>query len=435
MSTPADHRPPFSDAHTSSDRYESGSDDGTSHNWEDFREQYLKYARETTFVPQPTVGFGKSEFGPRPEQIKVANSGPAKGLRAAYRKDLEPLVRWDPRDYEEVFKFGFRPHNDKRPSSFNYYQAEMTETALVSTSRDATFDEEGPRPAWAFNNEGHFPRYTINAPGGYDFVASLNTSAYVNQQEVAFWKGIRPEYISGVTIFDRDGSIVAEHSNPNAHAAHEVEERRQQEQQQAWEEYQKYKETHRQQSSEETVPAHVAYQAALDAGDDWAAKYWLTKWKEEHAQQEATSSHQQQPTQQNLSSNLQSSEETVPAHVAYQAALDAGDDRAAKYWLTKWKEEHAQQEATSSHQQQPTQQGTASHADLYGQTDPAQTVAYSYNPQAVAYSSFPQDIATFASSHQEILPARTEATSSTELESSGKAKSHGKKPSNHGQRH
>ncbi|MFD3483547.1 hypothetical protein [Streptomyces sp. NPDC058665] len=192
MSTPVD-RPDFSDASTSSDRYQSGSDEGDLHDWEDFREQYLRYARETSFTPQPTVGFGKSKFGPPPEKIKVANSGPARGLKAAYRRDIEPVYRWDPREIGVIFNEGFKPHNDKLPSSLQYYQAEMTETALVSASRDSTFDEEGPRPPWAVDANGHFKRWTINAPGGYDFVASLNRKAYVNQQEVAFWKGVKGE--------------------------------------------------------------------------------------------------------------------------------------------------------------------------------------------------------------------------------------------------
>lgn len=224
---PQDGRPDFSDAKTSSDYYSDGSDEGQSYSAQEFREQYQAFARETTFTPQPAVGFGESTYGLDPDKIVVANTGPAKGLRAAYRQDLQPLYRWDSRDYTVIFKEGFRPHNDKRPSSMQHYQAETIETALVSTTRDARWDaDEGPRPAWSASAEGYSYRYTINAPGGYDFLASLNVKSYARQQEVAFWKGIRPEYISEVAIFDQNGVERARYSNPNAHAARETEARR-----------------------------------------------------------------------------------------------------------------------------------------------------------------------------------------------------------------
>ncbi|MCZ1007826.1 toxin glutamine deamidase domain-containing protein [Streptomyces lydicus] len=236
-------RPEFSrPPSVSSEWYSSDDEDPVSKEF--FKEEYTRFGRETTFTPQPTVGFGSSLYGPRPEDMPLARSGEllgdpsagAEAFRIAYRFDLEPLFRWDSRSWEVIFVEGFRPHNGKRPVSLRFYQAEHIDTALVSTTRDGTFAEEGARPEWAMK-DGRTYRYTINAPGGYDFLGSLPRYAYANQQEVAFWKGVRPEFISGVTVFDDAGNVLETVSNPNAHAAREVEAERQERDRQQYLEY------------------------------------------------------------------------------------------------------------------------------------------------------------------------------------------------------
>ncbi|MFF5161595.1 hypothetical protein ACFY3N_36485 [Streptomyces sp. NPDC000348] len=214
MSTPPD----FSDPSVSGSHYSDGSALSDPGDYQEFLEYYRRYARESTFTPQPTVGFGSSIYGPRPEQIRVANTGPAAGARVVYRADLEPLYRWDSRPPEVIFRDGFQPHNGRLPSSLQYYQSEQTETGLVSTTRD--LNPDAAQPSWARNSAGHSFRYTIHAPGGYEFLASLTHHAsFYGQQEVAFWKGIRPEYIAQVDVFDRSGLRVVSQLNPNAHAA------------------------------------------------------------------------------------------------------------------------------------------------------------------------------------------------------------------------
>ncbi|MFE7119583.1 hypothetical protein ACFU99_29615, partial [Streptomyces sp. NPDC057654] len=222
-------RPEFSRPPSVSSEWYS-SDDDNALDEEAFREEYQRFARETSFVPQPAVGFGDSVYGPRPEDLPVARIGDLAGgpdgggraFRVVYRVDVEPLFRWDSRPPEVIFGEGFRPHNDKRPVSLRFYQVDHIETALVSTSRDGVFgEEEGALPAWAVQN-GVAYRYHVDAPGGYDFMASLPRHAYPPQQEVAFWKGIRPEFISRVTVFDGAGNVVRVQWNPGAFAAAEV---------------------------------------------------------------------------------------------------------------------------------------------------------------------------------------------------------------------
>ncbi len=215
------HRRNFSDASFSSDRLSDGSAEDDPGNLEEFLDHYRCYARETSFQPQPTVGFGESRYGPRPEEIIVANTGPAAGARVVYRADLEPLYRWDARGAEIIFREGFRPWNDKLPSSLQYYQGEAPESALVSTTRDP--NPAGAQPRDAFDENGFSYRYTIYAPGGYEFMTSLtHHGALYGQQEVAFWKGIRPEYIARLDVFDRNGQLRGISVNRNAYGANSV---------------------------------------------------------------------------------------------------------------------------------------------------------------------------------------------------------------------
>ncbi|MFE9118534.1 DUF4157 domain-containing protein [Streptomyces sp. NPDC007172] len=175
-----------------------------------------KPGRQTTPVPQPAAGFGRSQFGLHPSRLPTlrhdAQGRPAP--RIEYRADSEPLYRWDRRLPDEIFPQGFRSWNVKVPNSLRSYQKTLKESrrsALVSVTRSG----DGYAPEWAIEN-GRAIRYTIRAPGGMDLVESLGTVAFHQQQEVAFWKGIRPEFIQCVDIYQvaPDGTrTLVEHSD------------------------------------------------------------------------------------------------------------------------------------------------------------------------------------------------------------------------------
>ncbi|MET7456220.1 hypothetical protein ABZT03_30925, partial [Streptomyces sp. NPDC005574] len=154
----------------------------------------------------------------------MANSGPALNGKPAYRKDLEPVYRWDNRKPKKIFKEGFPSWNNMKPSSLQYYQNENGYTGYVSTTRKPEFaGATGMPPVDALTDDGESYRYTIEAPGGIDFLTTLGReAAYANQEEVAFWRGIRSEYIVSATKFNQNGEAVKEYINPNAAAGHAV---------------------------------------------------------------------------------------------------------------------------------------------------------------------------------------------------------------------
>ncbi|MEU0130023.1 hypothetical protein [Streptomyces sp. NPDC006289] len=131
-----------------------------------------------------------------------------------YRKDREALFRWDSRGPEIIFREGFRNRNNLAPSSFQYYQNNHTESALVSFSRDP--DPDAARPDWARAEGNHSYRYLAFPPGGYDFVASLGTASIANQDEVALWKGSLGKYVARVEVFNADDELVGRLDNPRA---------------------------------------------------------------------------------------------------------------------------------------------------------------------------------------------------------------------------
>lgn len=162
--------------------------------------------RAITPTPQRTAGFGRSKYGPHPLALVVARTGPAVDATLKYRKDSEAVCRWETRGPAIVFPRGFEPHNNLAPSSLQHYQKTRQETALVSFTRDP---DPYARPEWAFNEEdGLAYRYLGFPPGGYDFVSTLQTASMPSQDEVAFWKGVKPKYIARVDAFDQDCNLV-----------------------------------------------------------------------------------------------------------------------------------------------------------------------------------------------------------------------------------
>ncbi|MCW2902100.1 MAG: hypothetical protein JWO67_4365, partial [Streptosporangiaceae bacterium] len=163
----------------------------------EFEQFYFAHPRDTTYAAQPTVGFGTSLYGPRPERFIAARSGSSQGGRPVYRRDDEPLYRWDSRPPEVIFSEGFRPRSDTLPKSLRLYQKWLDRSGVVSATRSREPDVVSPR----LNSDGFTYRYTLTAPGGIDMVATLNVNAYPSMQEVIFWKGIRPKYIERVEVF------------------------------------------------------------------------------------------------------------------------------------------------------------------------------------------------------------------------------------------
>ncbi|MFE6904812.1 hypothetical protein ACFVFJ_50325, partial [Streptomyces sp. NPDC057717] len=194
------------------------SDDDSE--WEGTKQElYEKISRkfrpETTIMPQPSAGFGKSQFGIRPDKIFPTRRG--KPFRLRYRKDDKDLYRYDKRPYETIFLEGFRPWNDKVPRSMRHHIKYMQKSAFVSTTREYALKlafPPAPKPKWTLPKLwGGLPskttnRYVIKAPGGMDLLATLKTQAYAWEQEVMFWKGIRPEFIDRVEVVNKEGRIL-----------------------------------------------------------------------------------------------------------------------------------------------------------------------------------------------------------------------------------
>ncbi|MFE6904641.1 hypothetical protein ACFVFJ_49190 [Streptomyces sp. NPDC057717] len=164
-----------------------------------YKKLFGKDPRESTDKPQPSTGFGNSRFGIRPDRIFPTRRG--KPLPLRYRKDNEDLYRYDIRPYETIFLEGFRPWNNKAPRSLRHYQRFHQQTAFISTTRA----EKMPTIQRQMLPDGTTHRYVIKAPGGIDFVATLKNAAFPAQQEVVFWKGIRPEFIDRVEVVNQEG--------------------------------------------------------------------------------------------------------------------------------------------------------------------------------------------------------------------------------------
>ncbi|MFD5571731.1 scabin-related ADP-ribosyltransferase [Streptomyces cadmiisoli] len=186
---------------------DSDSDGGyeSMANLDQARRQYP--GRLTTDRAQPAAGFGRSRYGIHPADLPTLRHDKQgrQAPRIAYRADSEPLYRWDTRTPDAIFPEGFKSWNVKLPKSLRSYQKTLKESrrsALVSATRS----NDGYIPEWAIRQDGLALRYTIRAPGGMDLVESLGTVAFHQQQEVAFWKGIRPEFIEGVDIYRVTGT-------------------------------------------------------------------------------------------------------------------------------------------------------------------------------------------------------------------------------------
>ncbi|MFJ8388829.1 DUF4157 domain-containing protein [Streptomyces sp. NPDC094438] len=188
-------------------------DDG-GYDSEAFEEDYQKYLatrdqlpRDTTATPQPAAGFGKSTYGIHPSKVKTLRQDKKQGRAAPelrYRQDNHLLYRWDKRAPGEILGSGFAPWNEKLPPSLRHYQKLLQRTGFVSTTRS----EGGYVPDWARQTDGSGYRYVINAPGGIDLVDTLGTVSFVQQQEVIFWKGIRPEFILRVEKCNAKGELI-----------------------------------------------------------------------------------------------------------------------------------------------------------------------------------------------------------------------------------
>ncbi|MEU0950657.1 hypothetical protein ABZ379_49840, partial [Streptomyces canus] len=165
------------------------------HSEDEYEEAFDRFpGRRVSVEPQPTVGHGGSRFGLHPDKFRVSRSQPH--LTLQYRADNESLYRYDTRHHDVIFNEGFRPWNGKAPRSLAHYQKHVPRTAVVSASRNPG----DYLPYWAVARDGLANLYVIHAPGGIDMIATLKRRAGLEMQEVAFWKGIRPEFIDRVEV-------------------------------------------------------------------------------------------------------------------------------------------------------------------------------------------------------------------------------------------
>lgn len=186
---------------------------------EEYDESYAQFPRSVGYNPVPTVGFGNSRYGPPPEAIVVARTGPAAGRPVVYRTDNEEHYRFEGRTPEQIAaNRGITAHNDQLPVSLQSYQNTTQRSALSSWTRD-------PQPSGELlstveslsryndpNRGDDAPIWRIGsvAPGGIDLMESLGQQSYPAQQEIAHYRGVRDEYFTTVTPFgfDADGEPV-----------------------------------------------------------------------------------------------------------------------------------------------------------------------------------------------------------------------------------
>ncbi|MFE6699678.1 hypothetical protein [Streptomyces sp. NPDC057718] len=195
----------FSDAEELSD---GGTDsEAAEYDYGTFLGERANHPRETTPTPQEAAGFGESTYGIDPGKVKSMREDRKQGRDVPplrYRKDSELLYRWDSRTPDQILGKGFTPWNEKIPASLRHYQKLLQKTGFVSTTRSPG----GYVPDWARQPDGSGYRYVINAPGGIDLVDTLGTTSFVQQQEVIFWKGIRPGHILRAELCDKNGKVI-----------------------------------------------------------------------------------------------------------------------------------------------------------------------------------------------------------------------------------
>ncbi len=133
--------------------------------------------------------------------------------RPIIEAELEWLWRWDRRHPRTIFRTGFVPvvniNNlefgiSNEATNLRNYVGQNTNSVFVSTTRTRWT----PRA-----RAGRF-RYNIFAPGGIDVNPTLGQHVHQNQMEIAFFGGIRTQYIHSAVEFDRNSLQVAYHLNP-----------------------------------------------------------------------------------------------------------------------------------------------------------------------------------------------------------------------------
>ncbi|MFI7320137.1 hypothetical protein [Streptomyces venezuelae] len=195
----------FSDAEELSD---GGTDsEAGEYDYPSFMAERGKHPRSTTPTPQEAAGFGESTYGIDPAKVKSMREDRKQGRAVPplrYRKDNEPLYRWDGRTPDQILGKGFKPWNEKLPASLRHYQKLLQRTGFVSTTRSPG----GYVPDWARQPDGSGWRYVIHAPGGIDLVDTLGTTSFAQQQEVIFWKGIQAGYVVRAELCDAGGNII-----------------------------------------------------------------------------------------------------------------------------------------------------------------------------------------------------------------------------------
>ena len=129
------------------------------------------------------------------------------------RAEEEWLWRWDRTHPRDIFRNGFQPRvafeglvaGMSHPSTnLREYVANNIPSVFVSTTRRN----------WTPRARANIFRYDIFAPGGIDVNPTLGSHQFENQMEIAFFNGIRTEFIYGAIELDQNQRQVRYHLNP-----------------------------------------------------------------------------------------------------------------------------------------------------------------------------------------------------------------------------
>ena len=133
--------------------------------------------------------------------------------RPSIRAEEEWLWRWDRTHPRDIFRNGFRPRvafeglvagMRHHATNLREYVANNIPSVFVSTTRRN----------WTPRARANMFRYDIFAPGGIDVNPTLGSHRFENQMEIAFFSGIRTEFIFGAVELDQNQRQVRYHLNP-----------------------------------------------------------------------------------------------------------------------------------------------------------------------------------------------------------------------------
>lgn len=125
----------------------------------------------------------------------------------------EWLWRWDRTHPRQIFRNGFIPRVNIDGLG-DFLRNPATDLRSYVSNNQASVFVSTTRRNWAPRARANTFRYDIFAPGGIEVNPTLGSHQYQNQEEVAFFGGIRTEYIYGAVEYDENLRQVRYHLNP-----------------------------------------------------------------------------------------------------------------------------------------------------------------------------------------------------------------------------